>query len=199
MAYLLMLFAWNKPIGIGVDVHVHRISNRLKWVNTNTPEQTRLALEAWLPKEYWASKGINNLFVGLGQTICKPVGPKCDECLVNKLCPSAFVFPKFKRRKKKSAKKKKKEGDDDLDDEDGDPHNDDEQESEDKEPKKEKAKKGNKKSIEQKSENSGKSAKEVRSEKQERPKRSASKKFSYVGADEDSTSGSGDGDGNEDE
>jgi len=108
MGYLLMVFAWNKPIGIGVDVHVHRISNRLKWVHTNTPEETRLALEAWLPKEYWGSKGINNLFVGFGQTICKPVGPKCDECLINKICPSAFDFPKFKSKKKSAKKSPKK-------------------------------------------------------------------------------------------
>jgi endonuclease-3 len=90
MAYLLMTHAWNKTMGIGVDVHVHRISNRLGWVHTNTPEETRLALEGWLPKEYWGQGGVNKLLVGFGQTVCLPVGPKCGQCKVNDLCPSAF-------------------------------------------------------------------------------------------------------------
>jgi len=50
MAYLVMKCAWNKIQGIGVDTHVHRISNRLKWVKTKEPEQTRVALESWLPR-----------------------------------------------------------------------------------------------------------------------------------------------------
>lgn len=52
MALLLMQEAWNDSVGIGVDVHVHRISNRLGWVHqTNTPEETRSELESWLPRE----------------------------------------------------------------------------------------------------------------------------------------------------
>lgn len=52
MGYLILKSAWNKLEGIGVDTHVHRISNRLKWLQkpTKTPEQTRLGLEDWLPK-----------------------------------------------------------------------------------------------------------------------------------------------------
>lgn len=50
MAHLAMQVAWKNVVGIGVDTHVHRISNRLGWVKTNTPEQTRMALEEWLPK-----------------------------------------------------------------------------------------------------------------------------------------------------
>ena len=76
--------------GIGVDVHVHRITNRLGWhkPKTNTPEQTRLNLESWLPKEY--HKAINPMMVGFGQVVCLPVGPRCDICLLakDKLCPS---------------------------------------------------------------------------------------------------------------
>lgn len=65
MALLLLVHAWDKVIGIGVDVHVHRISNRLRWVNkTRDPESTRKALEQWLPKEYWGRRGINWLLVG---------------------------------------------------------------------------------------------------------------------------------------
>ncbi len=101
MAQLTMLSAWNKYIqihliiyscrcvGIGVDVHVHRISNRLGWVkDTKTPEETRLDLEGWLPFENWGP--INKLLVGLGQTVCTPLRPKCKDCKVSDLCPSAF-------------------------------------------------------------------------------------------------------------
>ncbi|XP_075248837.1 endonuclease III-like protein 1 isoform X2 [Convolutriloba macropyga] len=90
MAYLAMTCAWKKVVGIGVDVHVHRISNRLKWVKkpTKTPEQTRLELESWLPREYWSD--VNHMLVGFGQTVCLPLKPKCGECAINNLCPSAF-------------------------------------------------------------------------------------------------------------
>uniref|UniRef100_H2ZQ65 Endonuclease III homolog n=1 Tax=Ciona savignyi TaxID=51511 RepID=H2ZQ65_CIOSA len=88
MAYLTMNCAWNKVVGIGVDVHVHRISNRLGWVKkAKDPEQTRKQLEDWLPKELW--KEVNWLLVGFGQQICLPTTPKCSECLNNKVCPSA--------------------------------------------------------------------------------------------------------------
>lgn len=52
MAHLIMKSAWNKMTGIGVDTHVHRISNRLKWTRmpTKKPEDTRMALESWLPR-----------------------------------------------------------------------------------------------------------------------------------------------------
>ncbi|KAG4303895.1 hypothetical protein PORY_002712 [Pneumocystis oryctolagi] len=90
MAHLCLSCAWNRTEGIGVDVHVHRISNLLGWVNTKTPEQTRLKLESWLPKKYW--KEINHLFVGFGQTICLPRGRKCSLCTLSSLnlCPSSI-------------------------------------------------------------------------------------------------------------
>lgn len=71
----------------GVDTHVHRISNRLGWVQkaTKTPEATRVALEAWLPRELWDE--VNNLMVGFGQQLCKPVNPLCRTCLNRTLCP----------------------------------------------------------------------------------------------------------------
>lgn len=52
MAYLAMQCAWKKVTGIGVDTHVHRIINRLKWNKkpTKSPEETRLALEEWFPR-----------------------------------------------------------------------------------------------------------------------------------------------------
>ncbi len=84
MAYLCMKNAWGKIIGIGVDVHVHRISNRLGWVKTKKPEQTRKELEGWLPREHWGN--INKLFVGFGQQICKARNPGCEECKVRQWC-----------------------------------------------------------------------------------------------------------------
>ena len=88
MGYLALKVAWNKVDGIGVDVHVHRICNRLHWVHTNTPEQTRVALEAWLPRSYWFE--INLLLVGFGQQICKS-SPRCEECKLKNICPSSKI------------------------------------------------------------------------------------------------------------
>lgn len=87
MAHICMQVAWKEVSGIGVDTHVHRISNRLKWVPkpTKTPEETRVALESWLPKEQWTE--INYLFVGFGQEICQALRPKCSECSNRKICP----------------------------------------------------------------------------------------------------------------
>jgi len=113
MAYLLLTHAWDNTQGIGVDVHVHRISNRLGWVhNTKTPEQTRVGLEAWMPKEYWGKDGVNKMLVGFGQTICKPIGPKCGICAVNDLCPSAFKETKQgkkEQQEKETTRKVKRE------------------------------------------------------------------------------------------
>ncbi|XP_055902685.1 endonuclease III-like protein 1 [Eupeodes corollae] len=95
MAHICMNAAWDIVTGIGVDVHVHRISNRLGWVRQETkqPEQTRKELESWLPSEHW--KEVNHLLVGFGQTICTPTKPKCGECLNKAICPAAFaVKPK---------------------------------------------------------------------------------------------------------
>lgn len=88
MAHLALQCAWKINSGIGVDTHVHRISQRLGWVKYDlkkTPEQTRMELEEWLPREYWAP--INPLLVGFGQTLCLPIGPKCDDCPARHLCP----------------------------------------------------------------------------------------------------------------
>ncbi|CAL4993734.1 unnamed protein product [Urochloa decumbens] len=110
MAHLVMSIAWKNTQGICVDTHVHRISNRLGWVfregtkqKTTTPEQTRISLEKWLPKDEW--EPINPLLVGFGQTICTPLRPKCDMCGINNLCPSAFKessSPNPKQKKTRS-------------------------------------------------------------------------------------------------
>ncbi|XP_016963148.1 endonuclease III-like protein 1 [Drosophila biarmipes] len=99
MAHICMAVAWNKITGIGVDVHVHRLSNRLGWVPkpTKEPEQTRIALEKWLPFDLWSE--VNHLFVGFGQTICTPVKPNCGGCLNKNICPSANVEIKPKKKR----------------------------------------------------------------------------------------------------
>ncbi|KAI0062020.1 DNA glycosylase [Artomyces pyxidatus] len=101
MAFLTLQSAWKINVGIGVDVHVHRITNLLKWHKppTKTPEETRLNLQSWLPKELHPE--INHLLVGFGQTICVPVRPRCDQCTLssNSLCPSAQKVVTSKSRK----------------------------------------------------------------------------------------------------
>lgn len=101
MAHICMRVAWNIVSGIGVDTHVHRIANRLKWVEKETkePEQTRVALEKWLPFEDWTD--VNELLVGFGQTICKPVNPMCSECLNAMICPASSVKNKNKKKEMK--------------------------------------------------------------------------------------------------
>jgi endonuclease III len=78
MAYLCMSAAWGIDEGIGVDVHVHRITNLWGWHSTKTPEETRMWLEGWLPRDRWHH--INKMLVGLGQTVCLPVGRRCGKC-----------------------------------------------------------------------------------------------------------------------
>lgn len=75
-------------VSLGVDTHVHRISNRLNWLpkKTKDPEQTRIALEQWLPFDLWHE--VNELLVGFGQTICTPMYPKCTDCANSDICPS---------------------------------------------------------------------------------------------------------------
>ncbi|MCK4979812.1 MAG: endonuclease III [Candidatus Delongbacteria bacterium] len=69
---------------ICVDTHVHRISNRWGIHTTKTPEETEFSLMEKIPKKYWSE--INDLLVAFGQTICRPIGPKCELCKVKK-CP----------------------------------------------------------------------------------------------------------------
>jgi endonuclease-3 len=70
--------------GICVDTHVHRISNRMGWVKTKTPDQTETALMAVLPPRWWI--GINELLVRYGQSVCTPVSPRCSVCPAVRWC-----------------------------------------------------------------------------------------------------------------
>lgn len=85
MAYLYLAHAHNRNEGIGVDTHVHRISNRIGLVKTKNEEGTRIELEKLFEKEEW--QVINKVFVGFGQTICLPTRPKCELCKSSDLCP----------------------------------------------------------------------------------------------------------------
>ena len=82
-ANLVMTLGFGEP-AICVDVHVHRIFNRLGYLKTKTPEGTEFALREKLPLEYWIP--INTLLVTHGQNVCKPIKPMCDSCPVAKYC-----------------------------------------------------------------------------------------------------------------
>lgn len=82
-ANLVQSKGYNLP-SICVDVHVHRISNRLGLVQTKEPEETEYALKANLPEKCWSD--INTLFVTLGQNVCKPSKPDCNNCKLCKYC-----------------------------------------------------------------------------------------------------------------
>lgn len=87
-ANLALGIACGQP-NIGVDIHVHRITNRWGYVATSTPEKTRAALEATLPKKYWVD--INALLVPFGKHVCAPVAPKCSECALLDMCEQRGV------------------------------------------------------------------------------------------------------------
>ncbi len=82
-ANCVLVYAFEKP-AIPVDIHVHRISNRLGLVETKTPEETEFELMDKIPKKYWLR--VNDTFVMYGQNICKPISPMCDVCKIKKIC-----------------------------------------------------------------------------------------------------------------
>lgn len=82
-ANCVLVYGFNIP-AIPVDTHVHRISNRLGIVKTESPEQTEAELTKKIPKRYWLE--LNELFVRFGQTTCKPVGPRCSICSLKSDC-----------------------------------------------------------------------------------------------------------------
>lgn len=82
-ANLVMTLGYGEP-AICVDVHVHRIFNRLGYIKTKTPEETEFALREKLPIELWIP--INTLLVTHGQNVCKPIKPMCDKCPIADYC-----------------------------------------------------------------------------------------------------------------
>ena len=82
-ANCVLVYAFEKP-AIPVDIHVHRISNRLGLVETKNPEDTEQELMKKIPKKFWID--INDTFVMYGQNICKPISPMCDVCKIKRNC-----------------------------------------------------------------------------------------------------------------
>jgi len=82
-ANCILSYVFNKP-AIAVDIHVHRIANRLGWIDTKTAEQTEQELQRIIPKKEWIN--VNKLLVGHGQTICAPIKPKCRQCPIREYC-----------------------------------------------------------------------------------------------------------------
>lgn len=82
-ANIVVTLGFQKP-GIAVDTHVHRISNRLGYVRTRTPEKTEMALRRKLPPRYWIV--FNDLLVAYGQNLCKPISPHCSTCQIARFC-----------------------------------------------------------------------------------------------------------------
>jgi len=87
-ANLVITSGFNK-LGICVDIHVHRISNRWGYVQTKTPEKTEFALRDKLPQQYWIA--YNGLLVVFGQNLCTPISPWCSRCKLIELCDQVDV------------------------------------------------------------------------------------------------------------
>ena len=87
-ANLVVALGYNKE-GLCVDTHVHRISNRLGYVKTKTPEETEYALREKLPSKYWLR--YNTLMVAFGRHVCVPISPFCSRCPVFAYCDRVNV------------------------------------------------------------------------------------------------------------
>ncbi len=90
-ANLVVSVAFQKP-AICVDTHVHRIMNIWKYVETDTPFKTEMALRKKLPLKHWLT--VNSILVAFGQSICRPVSPHCDICTIKNSCPKKGVRPR---------------------------------------------------------------------------------------------------------
>jgi len=88
-ANIVLAFSFNKQV-IPIDIHCHRIPNRIGWIKTKTPEQSEIALMEIIPKKYWAD--FNGIFVLFGKTVCLPVSPLCSQCPINKFCKKISVI-----------------------------------------------------------------------------------------------------------
>jgi endonuclease-3 len=88
-ANLVLILSFSSRKNICVDTHVHRISNRLGWVATRTPEETEHALYKATDSKWWPY--INLYLVTWGQNVCRPVHPRCDECVLRPFCAQVGV------------------------------------------------------------------------------------------------------------
>jgi endonuclease-3 len=88
-ANLVLILSFKSGKNICVDTHVHRISNRLGWVQTRTPEETEQALYRVIARNWWPL--INLYLVTWGQNVCRPISPRCPACVLQPLCPRVGV------------------------------------------------------------------------------------------------------------
>jgi len=88
-ANLVLILAHKSDRNICVDTHVHRISNRLGWTATRTPDETEQALYAATSRRWWPV--LNLYLVTWGQNVCRPVYPLCGSCVIHDLCPRIGV------------------------------------------------------------------------------------------------------------
>jgi endonuclease III len=95
-ANLVMILAFKSDQNICVDIHVHRIANRLGWVRTRTPEETEQALYRTIDRQWWPV--INLYLVTWGQNMCRPVYPRCGDCALMRMCQRVDVTRVGKRR-----------------------------------------------------------------------------------------------------
>jgi len=91
VANCVLVYSFKKD-AIPVDTHVHRISNRLGWVKTKTPEKTEIELEKLVPRKHWQI--VNDTFVAHGKTICAPLSPHCSRCPIYDYCKRIGVKKK---------------------------------------------------------------------------------------------------------
>jgi endonuclease-3 len=98
-ANLVLILSFKSLKNICVDTHVHRISNRLGWVKTRTPEQTEQALYRATEERWWPY--INLYLVTWGQNVCRPVYPRCGECAIRPLCAQRGVPARRRSREKR--------------------------------------------------------------------------------------------------
>eukprot|EP00573_Skeletonema_grethae_P011670 CAMPEP_0201696774 /NCGR_PEP_ID=MMETSP0578-20130828/8322_1 /ASSEMBLY_ACC=CAM_ASM_000663 /TAXON_ID=267565 /ORGANISM="Skeletonema grethea, Strain CCMP 1804" /LENGTH=381 /DNA_ID=CAMNT_0048182803 /DNA_START=140 /DNA_END=1285 /DNA_ORIENTATION=+ len=104
MAYIVESIAFDTASGIGVDTHMHRMFNDLKWVTSKTPEETREQLEGWLPRDKWGS--INYIWVGFGQEVQQQKEKMLRKCLASSSPREALgLVKKLRMDVKKEAKR----------------------------------------------------------------------------------------------
>lgn len=87
-ANLVVTLGYGKP-GVCVDTHVHRISNRWGFIETKNPIETEMVLREKLPGRYWID--YNSLLVAFGQSVCRPISPRCTECQIEPFCERVGV------------------------------------------------------------------------------------------------------------
>ncbi|HVR83317.1 MAG TPA: endonuclease III [Planctomycetota bacterium] len=91
VANCVLVYAFGQQ-AIPVDTHVHRVSNRMGWIKTRTPEETERRLVELVPKRLWPV--INEALVAHGKAVCKPIGPTCDVCPISRYCAHVGVHPR---------------------------------------------------------------------------------------------------------